>query len=120
MLKIDLKTLPKMTENCWLDSYRYSLGAIDYRLYNMDEEDDFGTFDFSSLKDLEEARESIERFLTDYDAALNEHFGNTIDFDRTFENEIKISPAIECSHVMEKKFLLTSHYMKCKKCGFEA
>lgn len=25
-----------------------------------------------------------------------------------------------CSHDMEKKFLLTSHYMQCKKCGFES
>lgn len=80
---------------------------------------DFGTFDnsleldFEDLIDLLDNRE-LDRMNMDYDYLSK-------DLDKTFENESKInsSPKNQCSHEMERKYLIYSFYLKCKKCGHE-
>lgn len=75
-----------------------------------DDDLDFGTFDFDfeDLIDVLDAKE-LDRLNMDYDYLV----------DKTFENENKINAPTRCVHEMEKKYLLTSFYLRCKKCGYE-
>lgn len=106
-----------------LDAHTYILSYMydDSWDEGMDDDLDFGTFDTSDLQidfeeliDLLDAKET-DKLNMDYDFLTNRAF------DKTFENENKINTKSRgvCRHEMEKKFLITSFYFKCKKCDHE-
>ena len=107
--KLDKQPALRESNDHSLDSLCYLLSYM----YDDSADDDFGTFDFDEMLDLLDSKD-LDRFDMDYDF-LNRNA------DKTFENESKINSKPEfCFHEMEKKFLLTSHYLKCKKCGHES
>ena len=105
-----------------LDAHTYILSYMydDSWDDGIDDDLDFGTFDpsgiqidFEELIDLLDTKD-LDRLNMDYDFLTGAS-------DKTFENESKINtkPRSVCKHDMEKKFLITSFYFKCKKCDHE-
>jgi hypothetical protein len=102
------------------DAFTYALSYLTDDEWDSDTDDDldFGTFDnsigFEDLLDLLDL-DQLDKLNTDYD------FSNGRSTDKTFENENKINtkPNNPCKHEMEKKFLISSFYFKCKKCNYE-
>ena len=86
------------------ETHQHTLDALSYMInYQNDPQDDFGTYQVGKSTEFKpEYVINLHRPVLD-----NSH------------REIYLGRKESCSHDMEKKFLLTSHYHKCKKCGFE-
>ena len=93
-----------------LDALRYTICTI--QAGTSDEDDDFGTFNPCAKIDLSSVTGYLNNISDEEVDKVRAKFG------KGFRLE-KITIEAKCSHNMNKKWLLTSFYLKCEKCGYE-
>jgi len=85
-------------------------------LMSDDEDDDFGTFNPFSKIDLSSITHSLNNISDEEVDKVRAAFDKNW---KKCEGQPLGSYKLPCSHNMNKKWLLTSFYFKCDKCGFE-